>query len=107
MITGWNRRPSNTDISEGANLERLRIERNRLAHGGGSDDSLDTLTFNKRFTDAAFVLVALGGCVHDINGYRTMPLVDESFVSLEEQLSILHDNLLQHFVCDNLMILAW
>lgn len=74
----------------------MRVERNFLAHGGGHE-ALETLVFNKRFADATVVLLALGACAQDVDDYKVMPLVDGNFVvNMEEQLSILHDNLLQH-----------
>lgn len=71
------------------------MERNFLAHSGGGNDTLDTPTFNKRWQDAEVVLLALGASVKEIAELKSMAL-DKTLVNLEENLSILHDNLLQH-----------
>jgi len=71
------------------------VERNFLAHSGGGNDTLDTPTFNKRWQDAEVVLLALGASVKEIAELKSMAL-DKTLVNLEENLSILHDNLLQH-----------
>lgn len=86
---GWNRRPSASDFTDGANLERLRIRRNSLAHTGSTPVKLSACS--KKWNETAAILISLGADPNEISYYATVQLDSNKKSDLEEELSILHD----------------
>lgn len=92
---GWNKRPSITDTSESANLERLRGKRNSLAHAGSV--SLTTVLFEKKWRSCKNLLLSLGADVDEIDSYSSIHLDLTNNTNSEDRISILLDKLFQHF----------